>query len=460
MVKALATTLILSSVPMVCFAQGIVKEVSYEQGIFERFTGVLGIGVLIAIAFAFSNNRRSINWRLVVSGSVLQILFAVLMLMTPLGKLFFKASSAFVGRMLSFCDAGTRLVFGNLVQNSISVVNSDGSATGMLVKTGSLVAFGVMPTVLFFSALSAVLYHLGVLQLIVRLLAGAIRYVLQISGAESLAAAANVFVGQTEAPLSIRPYLEKMTPSEIMAVMTGGFATVAGGVLVFYVGMLSEFFPDIAGHLVSASLMSAPASLVMAKIMVPETEVPLTQSGATPDVEKQDLNVLDAATRGTSEGLSLALNVAAMLIAFTALIAMVNFCISLPASWVGLEGITLQRILGWLMSPLAFVLGVPLSDCVDVGGLMGTKTILNEFLAYLDLVSLLKEGKIDNPKSMVIATYALCGFSNFASIGIQIGGLSVIAPTRRKDFAKLGFKAMIAASLACFQTAAIAGIMM
>ena len=431
-----------------------------SQSIFSRLRGVLGVFVLLGIAFALSNKRSRIDWKLVASGTILQVTFAALLLKTPLGDLFFRGSSAFVGKLLSFCDAGTRLVFGNLVQNSIRVKAPDGTLTDMVVETGSLVAFGVVPTILFFSALSAVLYHLGILQLVVRFLAAGMRYVMNISGAESLGAAANVFIGQSEAPLAIRPFIEKLTRSEVMALMAGGFATVAGGVLVFYVSMLERFMPDIAGHLVSASIMSAPASLIMAKIMVPETEVPETQSGAHTDVEKTDANIIDAATRGTSEGLSLALNVAAMLIGFTALIALVNWCIGTPAELMGLEGMTLQRILGWVLSPLAFLLGVPWSDAVQVGGLMGTKTILNEFLAYLDMVRLLDAGLISEGKSVVIATYALCGFSNFASIGIQVGGLTVIAPSRRKDFAELGLKAMIAASLACFQTAAIAGILL
>jgi CNT family concentrative nucleoside transporter len=327
-----------------------------------------------------------------------------------------------------------------------------------------------MPTILFFSALSAILYYLGVLQVIVRGLAWVMQRTMKVSGAESLAAAANVFVGQTEAPLTVRPFLDKMTRSELMALMTGGFATVAGGVMAVYVGMLKDVFPDIAGHLLAASVMSAPASFVMAKILIPETETPETLEGASIHVEKTDANLLDATSRGTSEGLKLAFNVAAMLIAFMALIPMLNWMVQLPGpifGWVGLEGVetffstlSLEKMMGWIMGPLAFLMGVPWEDARIIGTMMGTKTIINEFVAYLQLAGALQAGTIANGKSVIIATYALCGFSNLASIGIQIGGLSVLAPTRRADLARIGFRAMIGASLACFQTAALAGMLL
>jgi CNT family concentrative nucleoside transporter len=444
-------------------ASGTLAELrsrNVEQSLFGRLRGILGVLALFAIALLMSANRKVINWKLVAAGSALQLLFALLMLKTPAGEWFFRFTNTTVGKLLSFCDEGARFVFGNLVGLTTPVVDGSGNPTDLVAQTGSLIAFGVMPTILFFSALSAILYHLGVLQLVVKGIAFVMRYFMRISGAESLAAAANVFVGQTEAPLLVRPFLDRMTRSELMALMTGGFATVAGGVLAVYVGLLKDFFPDIAGHLVAASVMSAPASLVMAKIIVPETEEPETAGGAEFEVEKQDVNFLDAASRGTSEGLKLALNVAAMLVAFIALIAMANWLLSIPGEMFGVEDLTFQKLLGWILAPLAFLMGVPWEDAVQVGGMLGTKTVLNEFVAYLDLVGALSSNSLSHGKSVIIATYALCGFSNFASIGIQIGGLTVIAPTKRKELAQLGVRAMIAASLACFQTAAIAGMVL
>jgi CNT family concentrative nucleoside transporter len=283
---------------------------------------------------------------------------------------------------------------------------------------------------------------------------------LRTSGAESFSAAANIFLGQTEAPLLVKPFLKDMTRSEIMAVMTGGFATVAGGVLAAYVGMLMGNFPDIAGHLLAASVMSAPASLVFAKIMLPETEHPVTLTTKRIDVEITDTNVFDAASRGTSDGLYLSLNVAAMLIAFVALIAFLNWMLAAIGGAIGVADLSLDRIFAVIFSPFAFMLGVPWEDAPAIGSLLGIKTALNEFVAYLQLADYLQEGVIKNSKSVIIATYALCGFANFASIGVQIGGLSALAPTRRQDFAVIGFKAMIAGILACFQTAAIAGILL
>jgi CNT family concentrative nucleoside transporter len=282
------------------------------------------------------------------------------------------------------------------------------------------------------------------------------------SGAETTSVASNIFLGQTEAPLLVKPYLDKMTRSELMAIMVAGFATVAGGVMAAYVGMLRMHFDDIAGHLLAASVMGAPASLVMAKIMVPETEVPETLGGKPVDLPKVDANLLDAVSRGTSEGLLLAMNVGAMLIAFTALIAMLNALLGLSVE-VGLPAITLEKIFGFVGAPVAWVLGVPWDDAVTVGALIGTKTVVNEFVAYQSLAGLLHQpagSGLHHGISVVIATYALCGFSNFASIGIQIGGIAAMAPGRRKDVAALGMKAMFCGSLATFQTAAIAAMVL
>jgi CNT family concentrative nucleoside transporter len=442
------------------------REKSVDQNLGGRFMGLIGCGVMLLFAFALSVNRKSISWRLVAMGTGLQVAFAFLVLKTSLGHWVFSKANDAVVKLLSFSQNGAGFVFGNLVDNNVPVGVPVAEplkltpvvSTEVWANVGSLIAFSVLPTIIFFSALTAILYHLGVLQTLVRGMAFIMRRTMGTSGAESLSAAANVFVGQTEAPLIVRPFLERMTRSELMAVMTGGFATVAGGVLAAYVGILSGYFPDIAGHLLAASVMSAPASLVMAKIMVPETETPETAETGEVHVPTNDANVLDAAARGTTEGMHLALNVGAMLIAFIALLALVNFGVGAVGEIFGAEAMTLERIFGILLAPLAFLLGVPWVDATVVGGLMGTKTVVNEFVAYLQLSSALGGNQIEHGRSVVIATYALCGFSNFSSIGIQIGGLAIIAPSRRADLAQLGIRAMIAATLACFQTAAVAGM--
>ncbi|MFZ9886585.1 MAG: NupC/NupG family nucleoside CNT transporter [Myxococcota bacterium] len=432
--------------------------------------GIVGCLLLVGCALLLSEVRRKIPWRTVAIGFLLQIVFAVFVLKTAAGRALFDAANGVVKTLLSFSQEGARFLFGNLAGMSVPVTDGTGAALGLVAKTGALMAFSVLPTIVFFSMLSAVLNPLGVLQRVVQVLGFVMRRAMGTSGAESLAAAANIFLGQTESPLLVRPFLPTMTRSELMALMTGGFATVAGGVMAAYVGMLEGRFPDIAGHLVAASVMSAPASLVIAKIMVPETEVPTTREGAVVHVQRTDANLLDAASRGTSEGLTLALNVGAMLIAFTALIPLVNWLLQSPGvlcAWVGLSGgaaffeaLSLQSLFGALFAPLAFLLGVPWADAGLVGSLMGTKTVINEFVAYLQLSSALEAGQLHDPRSVVIATYALCGFSNFASIGIQLGGLAVIAPERRAALAALGLRAMIGASLACFLTGAIAGVLL
>ena len=316
------------------------------------------------------------------------------------------------------------------------------------------------------------LYYMGIMQAVVKGMAWVMMRTMKTSGAETLSAAGNIFLGQTEAPLLIKPYVAGMTMSELMAVMTGGFATVAGGVMAAFVGMLIFYFPDIAGHLMAASVMSAPAALVFAKIMWPETEEPVTRSTLKVDVEKIDANVLDAASRGAGEGLHLAMNVGAMLLAFIALIALLNALIG----WIGdftnitdffqnigwlaaTQPLSLDSILGWLLAPLAWLMGVPWADAPAVGSLIGIKTAVNEFVAYLQLSSMLSGDTALQPRSVVIATYALCGFANFSSIAIQIGGIGGIAPSRRSDLARIGLRAMVAGSLAAFMTATIAGIL-
>lgn len=395
----------------------------------------LGFVVMMGLAWALSSDRRNIPWRTVISGIVLQLAFALVILKTPGGQAFFLATSDGVKAFLDFSDEGARFVFGDGFEEHFF-------------------AFKVLSTIIFFSSFISVLYHIGILQKIVGVFAVVMRRLMGTSGAESLSAAANIFVGQTESPLLIRPYVAGMTRSELMAVMTGGFATVAGGVLAAYVGMGVS-----AGHLIAASVMSAPAALVMAKLMVPETEQSQTAGAIKIEVERPWANVIDAAAQGAADGLKLALNVAAMLLAFRALIAVGDGGLGVVGEWLGLEGLTLSMILGWLCAPLALLMGVPWEEARIVGSLIGTKTVLNEFIAYAELSTIIEAGALSE-RSTVIATYALCGFSNFSSIAIQIGGIGSIAPERKGDLARLGLRAMIAGSLACFQTATIAGILL
>jgi CNT family concentrative nucleoside transporter len=432
-----------------------------------RGQSVLGLALLLGLAVALSNDRKAINWRTVAWGIGLQLVFAALVLKTAPGEWLFAQLNTVVMRLLGFTVEGSRFLFGGLVDSTIPVQYVDpgdwsvppvpaAAPDGLMVvaANGSFLAFNVLPTIIFFSSLMAVLYHLGVMQFVVKGMAAVMFRTMGTSGAESLSAAANVFVGQTEAPLVVRPFVDKMTMSELMAIMTGGFATVAGGVMAAYVGMLSKVFPDIAGHLIAASVMSAPAALVVAKIMWPETGSPITRGTMQMEVEKLDVNVIDAAARGAGEGLHLALNVGAMLLAFLALVAMMNAGVGWAGGLVGVEGLTLQTLVGYVFQPLAWAMGVPAAECETVGQLLGIKTILNEFVAYLQLAELAPQMSY---RSLVIVTYALCGFANLGSIGIQLGGIGGIAPSRRSDLARVGFRAMIAGTLAAFLTANIAG---
>ena len=403
----------------------------------ERFIGIIGIVVLLGIAFAMSNNRRKLDWRLIFWGLSLQLLFALFILKTPIGQPFFGAVDVVIKKLLSFSDAGSDFLFKSF-------------STGVVEAPLMNFAFRVLPTIIFFSSLMAILYYLGIMQKIVKGIAWIMERTLKTSGAETLSVSANIFVGQTEAPLMIRPFVKGLTQSEIMAIMVGGFATVAGGVMAIYVKILSDV-PGIAGHLMAASIMSAPAAMVVAKIIYPETKVAATGDDDTVHVEKIDDNAMEALARGATSGLQLALNVAAMLIAFVALIAMVNALLSFV-------GVTLQEILGFIFKPLAWTMGVPWEEAGIMGTLMGEKLVLTELIAYADLSELRNTGGISD-RTAIIASYALCGFANFASIGIQIGGLGGIAPSRRKDFAKLALKAMFGGALASWLTATIAGIL-
>lgn len=403
----------------------------------ERFIGILGILVLLGIAFVMSNNRRKLDWRLIFWGLSLQLLFALFILKTPIGQPFFGAVDIVIKKLLSFSDAGSDFLFKSF-------------GAGIVEAPLLNFAFRVLPTIIFFSSLMAILYYLGIMQRVVKGIAWVMERTLKTSGAETLSVSANIFVGQTEAPLMIRPFVKGLTQSEIMAVMVGGFATVAGGVMAIYVKILSDV-PNIAGHLMAASIMSAPAALVIAKIIYPETKIAATADDDAIHVEKIDDNAMEALARGATSGLQLAGNVAAMLIAFVALIAMVN-------ALLGFVGVTLQEILGLIFKPLAWTMGIPWNEAGIMGTLMGEKLVLTELIAYADLSELRNIGGISD-RTAIIASYALCGFANFASIGIQIGGLGGIAPERRKDFAKLGLKAMFGGALASWLTATVAGIL-
>jgi len=403
----------------------------------ERLIGIAGILVLLSIALAMSNNRKAISWQLVAWGLGIQILFAVIILKTPIGVPFFGAIDIGIKNLLSFSDAGSDFLFKSFRH-------------GVVEDPLMNFAFRILPTLIFFSSLIAVLYHVGIMQFIVKWIAKVMQKSMGTSGSETLCVSGNIFVGQTEAPLLVRPFILKMTKSELMAVMVSGFATVAGGVMAMYVSMLGDI-PGIAGHLLAASIMSAPAALVIAKIIYPETEASDTFGDLKIALDKKDDNIMEALSRGATNGMKLAANVAAMLVAFVAIIAMVN-------AILGLIDLSLQQILGWIFSPLAWVMGVPWNEAGIIGSLMGEKLVLTELIAFGDLSELMTTNSISD-RSAIIASYALCGFANFASVGIQLGGIGGIAPERRKDLAKLGLKAMFGGALASWLTATIAGLL-
>ncbi|KAF1711308.1 NupC/NupG family nucleoside CNT transporter [Pseudoxanthomonas kalamensis DSM 18571] len=431
--------------------------------------GLFGLAVLIGIAWVFSSNRRQVSWKLVATGLVLQIVVACFVLLTPFGAAIFDALSSGFVKLLGFTQQGSALIFGsladtNLVGQTFALGAGDTSA-GAAGKYGFIFAFQVLPTIIFFASLMSVLYHIGVMQAIVRGMAWGITKLMRVSGAETLSVCANAFIGQTEAPLVVKPYIMGMTRSELLTLMVGGMATIAGGVLGAYVTMLGGGDPVqqayFAKHLLTASIMAAPATLVIAKVLMPETGTPQTLGTVHVTAEKTTTNIIDAAASGASDGLKLALNVGAMLLAFTALIALVNA----PISWLGeVSGINdiigrqldLSVLLGYLLAPVAWVIGVPWQDAGDIGSLIGTKVVLNEFFAYAQLAGV-RDGL--QPHSVLIATYALCGFANFSSIAIQIGGIGGLAPERRHDLASLGLRAVLGGSIATLMTATIAGVL-
>ena len=418
--------------------------------------GLFGLAVLIGITWLFSNNKRAVDWKLVATGITLQIAFAALVILVPGGRDVFDALGKGFVKILSYVNEGSGFIFGSLMDTK---------------NYGFIFAFQVLPTIIFFSALMGVMYHLNIMQAIVRVMAWAITKVMRVSGAETTSVCASVFIGQTEAPLTVRPYIARMTQSELLTMMIGGMAHIAGGVLAAYVGMLGGGDPAqqafYAKHLLAASIMAAPATLVVAKLLIPETGTPLTRGTVKMEVEKTSSNIIDAAAAGAGDGLKLALNIGAMLLAFIALIALLNA----PLTWIGeVTGLAAQigkptnlsTIFGYLLAPIAWVIGTPWADATTVGSLIGQKVVINEFVAYTELsqivngqvagVSLSSEGRL-------IATYALCGFANFSSIAIQIGGIGGLAPERRHDLAKFGLRAVLGGTIATFMTATIAGVL-
>jgi CNT family concentrative nucleoside transporter len=430
----------------------------------SRFVGVLGIAVIIGIAVLMSRGRRLIDWRLVGAGLALQVVFGLVVLKTVAGRAFFDAVGDGFSALLRFQEEGARFVFGNLVQLTVPVGTpaADGSldtAAGYVAGTGALIAFSVLPTIIFFAALMSVLYHLGLMQRLVKGIAWVMQRTLRTSGAETLSAAGEIFLGPTEAPLLIKPYIARMTGSELFTTMVCGLATVAGGVMAAYIGMLQGVVPGIAGHLLAASVMNVPAALYLAKIMHPETEVPETADRLHLHTERTERGVIEAAAAGAGQGMQLALNVGAMLIAFVALVALLNALLGWAGGFVGQPDLSVQRILGTLLRPLAWLIGVPWAESAYVGGLIGLKATLNEFVAYGQFAADARQGMALSPRSAVILTYALLGFANFASIAIQIGGIGGLAPERRSEIASYGLRAMVAGNLAAFTSAAIAGVL-
>jgi CNT family concentrative nucleoside transporter len=437
--------------------------------------GLIGMAAIIGIAYALSNHKKKVNWRLVGVGLSIQFVLAVFILKgrnmaevwSPLGwpKEFFSWISSFFVIVLDFTTEGAKFIFGDLALSP-----------GMENSMGNFFAFQVLPTIIFFASLTAILYHYGVLQKLVQYMAKGMQKLMGTSGAESLSVISNIFVGQTEAPLVIKPYIKKMTKSELLAVMTGGMATIAGGVMAAYVQMLGNSYAQTQGvslevgrlmfaeQLLGASLMAAPAALVIAKILYPEVEQPETRGDVKIEIEQTDANGIDAAASGAATGLKLAANVGAMLLAFIALLAMGNYFLEGFGSMTGLNAmipdgsLRIEKVLGWIISPIAFIIGVPWADAVNMGSLLGTKIVLNEFVAYLQLSEMVTNAVL-SAKTTTMATFALCGFANFSSIAIQIGGIGGLAPSRKSELAQFGIKAVLAGTLANLMTATIAGML-
>jgi concentrative nucleoside transporter, CNT family len=437
---------------------GLLPQAAHSK-MAARFSGLIGIAAILALAFLLSNNRRAINYRLVGSGLALQLALALFILKTPQGKALFSWLGNAITKVLDFSDKGAQFVFGPLVNPKLLTdVFGDGNAF--------IFFFKVVPTIIFVSVLVSLLYHLGILQRVVQVIAKVMNAVMRVSGAEALSNIASVFVGQVEAQIMIKPYIPTMTKSELLASMAGSMACIAGGVMAVYIA-----FGVPAEYLLAASIMAAPGALVISKIVYPETEASSTKGSVKLHVQKTSSNLIDAISHGAGEGLRIALNVIAMLIGFIALIGLLDFGLGrLGSAWVYYTGLNLQSVgldlahlsiqmlLGKLFSAFAWAMGVPWEDIQAAGQLMGTKLVINEFVAYLDLAALLKDGALQ-PKTITIVTFALCGFANFSSIAIQVGGIGELAPSRRKDLSELGFKALLCGTLASYLSATIAGIL-
>ena len=413
-----------------------------------KLVSLLGLIVFIGIAWLISANRRHFPWRTVFWGLGLQFIFALLILKTSWGAVVFDFTGRAINKLIMFSNEGCQFVFGPLAADDLMQKTFPGRSL--------VFAILVIGTIIIVSALSSLLYHWGILQKVVHAIAWVMRKVMRTSGSETLAAAANIFMGQTEAPLVINHYVARMTRSELMCLMTGGMATIAGGVAAVYVKMGTDAgHPNIAGHLLTASVLSAPAALLISKVMLPETEQSETGANAPADVPRTTANAIDALCRGAGEGMTLAINVIAMLIAFIAVVALANYLVTFPQTKLGVgTPVTLQTFFGWINAPFAWLMGVPGKDCMAIGGILGERIVLNEFIGYLSLTS---PKTLVDERSFTLATYALCGFANFSSIAIQVGGIGSLAPERRSDMARLGVRAMIGGLLASYLTATIAG---
>jgi CNT family concentrative nucleoside transporter len=446
----------------------------HETSLLERILSFCGLFALIGLCWVFSEQRSRLNWRPVVGGVLCQLALGLVLLSPAVSQVFYDVVNRGVARLTGFANEGSAFLFRSFVPHAITIGDTSVAQTGVSVPLVNI-AFMVLPTIIFYSSLLSVLYHLGVMQAVVQVLARVMVRVLGTSGAESLSAAGNIFVGQTEAPLLVRPYVGRMTRSELMAVMTGGFATVAGGVMAVYVNAL-QGIPNIAGHLVMASILSAPASLAIAKTLVPEVDQPVTAGKVSLPVERTATNVLEAAANGARDGMELMLNVGAMLLAIVALTAMADWIVSFvplgrcSGAWsVGYacaegarEDLALQHLLGWTFAPLALLMGVPWSEVTVVGSLLGEKIVKTELVAYFSLDALTAPGQpaVLSERGSIIASYALCGFANFASIGIQLGGIGGMAKNQMPVLSALGLKAMLAGTLAACMTGCIAGMLL
>jgi concentrative nucleoside transporter, CNT family len=442
----------------------LLQDPSFAATTPARLRAAVGAVLLLGVAWGLSTNRDKVSWRLVGWGLGLQLAFAILVLQTPFGVAFFDWMNNLVRALLGYAEQGGRFVFGNLVSDNVPVgtVDANGIFTpqaGSVARTGAFFAFRIFPNIIFISCLMTVLYHLRIMQAVVRASAWIMQRTMRTSGAETLCTASNIFVGMMESPLVVKPFISKMTESELLALMTAGMATISGGVLAAYAGMMLPYQPEAAGHLIAASIMSAPAALVMAKLLVPETGTPETLQTLEVDVERPDVNVIDAAARGAGEGLRLALVVGAMLIAFVALIMMANGIVGWAGGLVGVGGLTIESMLGWALAPVAWMLGIPWVDATIVGQMIGVDFVINEFVAFVQLEGLLAAGAEIQSRSLVIGIYALATFANFGSVAMTIAGVGELAPDRRHDLARLGIKAMFAGLLAALLTAAFAGML-